>query len=67
MFSPTLGAKTQPPPPRSQGGRDHEIHNFCSPSLIDAISHACLVEIGSVVPEKKLKIFKSLRPTYENG
>jgi hypothetical protein len=26
------------PPPRPQGGRDHEIHNFCSPSPIDAIS-----------------------------
>jgi hypothetical protein len=30
------------PPPRPQGGRDHEILNFRSPSLIDAISQISL-------------------------
>jgi hypothetical protein len=30
------------PPPRPQGGRNHKIHNFCSPSPIDAISQICL-------------------------
>jgi hypothetical protein len=30
------------PPPRPQGDRDHEIHNFCSPSPIDAISQIWL-------------------------
>ena len=34
-------------------------------------THRCykpnLVEIGSVVPEKKLKMFKSLQTTYDDG
>jgi hypothetical protein len=30
------------PPSRPQGGRDHEIHNFCSSSPIDAISQIWL-------------------------
>jgi hypothetical protein len=55
-----------PRPPKAQGGKDHEIHNFCSPSSIDAISQIWLKLVQCMVPEKKLKMFKSLRPTMDD-